>query len=129
MFFGLAPAWKSARPDLVPALKGDAAFGSSSRRHWPLRNWLVTAEVAIALTLLVCSGVLVRSFANTRSGDIGFARNQLLLVWLSADAKPALYHDVITRFEAMPGVRSVAAAVRAPLSLSSSGMFQYVTLP
>jgi putative ABC transport system permease protein len=130
VFFGLAPAWKSARPDLVPALKGDAAFGASTNRRWPLRNWLVTAEVAIALTLLVCSGVLVRSFANTRSGDLGFARNQLLLVWLYAqDAKPPLYQDVITRFEAMPGVRSVAAAVRAPLSLSSNGMFQYVTLP
>ncbi|HLK19192.1 MAG TPA: FtsX-like permease family protein, partial [Bryobacteraceae bacterium] len=128
-FFGLAPAWNSARPDLIPALKGEAAFGGSAKRRWPLRNWLVAAEVAIAMTLLVCSGVLVRSFANTRSGDIGFARNQLLLVWVSADAKPPLYRDVISHFEAMPGVRSVAAAVRAPLSLSSNGMFQYVTLP
>ena len=130
VFFGLAPAWKSARPDLVPALKGDAAFGVSARRRWPLRNWLVTVEVGVAMTLLVCAGVLVRSFANTRSSDIGFARNQLLLVWLAADdAKPQLYRDVISHFEAMPGVRSVAAAVRAPLSLSSNGMFQYVTLP
>lgn len=129
VFFGLAPAWKSARPDLVPALKGETAFGGSAKGRWPLRNWLVAAEVAIAMTLLVCSGVLVRSFANTRSGDIGFARNQLLLVWVTADAKAPLYRDVISRFEAMPGVRSVAAAVRAPLSLSSNGMFQYVTLP
>jgi predicted permease len=126
----LAPAWKSARPDLLPALKGDAAFGVSARRRWPLRNWLVVAEVAIAMTLLVCAGVLVRSFANTRSGDLGFARKQLLLVWVShEDAKPPLYGDVIAHFEAMPGVRSVAAAARAPLSLSSNGIFQYVTLP
>jgi putative ABC transport system permease protein len=75
VFFGLAPAWKSARPDLVPALKGDAAFGVSARRRWSLRNWLVTVEVGVAMTLLVCAGVLVRSFANTRSSDIGFARN------------------------------------------------------
>jgi predicted permease len=129
VLFGLAPAWKSARPDLVPALKGDAAFGVSARRRWPLRNLLVTVEVGVAMTLLVCAGVLVRSFANTRSNDIGMARNQLLLVWLAADAKPQLYRDVISHFEAMPGVRSVAAAVRAPLSLSSNGMFQYVTLP
>jgi predicted permease len=130
VLFGLAPAWKSARPDLVPALKGEAAFGVSARRYWPLRNWLVTAEVGVAMTLLVCAGVLVRSFANARSGDIGMARNQLLLVWLAADdAKTPLYRDVISHFEAMAGVRSVAAAVRAPLSLSSNGMFQYVTLP
>jgi predicted permease len=130
VLFGLAPAWKSARPDLLPALKGDAAFGVSTRRRWPLRNWLVAAEVGIAMTLLVCAGVLVRSFANTRSSDLGFARKQLLLVWLYADdAKPSLYRDVITHFEAMPRVRSVALAVRAPLSLSSNGMFKNITLP
>jgi putative ABC transport system permease protein len=130
VLFGLAPAWKSARPDLLPALKGDAAFGVSTRRRWPLRNWLVVAEVGLAMTLLVCAGVLVRSFANTRSGDLGFARKQLLLVWVSQDdAKSSLYRDVVAHFEAIPGVRGVAAAARAPLSLSSNGIFQYVTLP
>jgi predicted permease len=129
VFFGLTPAWKSARPDLVPALKGDAAFGPSGRR-WPLRNWLVVAEVALSMTLLASSGVLVRSFANTRSGELGFGRKQLLLVWLASDhAKPALYRDVMAHYAALPGVQSVAAAVRAPLSLSSNGMFRRVTLP
>ena len=127
VFFGLAPAWKSARPDLVPALKGEAAFGG--RRRWPARNLLVVAQVAVSMTLLVSAGVLVRSFANTRTGDLGFGRKPLLLVWLSSDAKPELYREVIARFEALPGVRSVAAAVRAPLSLSSNGMFQRVTFP
>jgi len=129
VFFGLAPAWMSARPDLVPALKGEAAFGLSGRR-WPIRNWLVVAEVALSMTLLACAGVLVRSFANTRTGDLGFARKQLLLVVLSSDhAKPALYRDVRAHYAALPGVRSVAAAVRAPLSLSGNGMFQRVTSP
>jgi putative ABC transport system permease protein len=127
VFFGLAPAWMSARPDLVPALKGEFGRGLSGRR-WPLRNWLVVAEVALSMTLLASAGVLVRSFANTRSGDLGFGRKQLLLVWLASDhAKPALYQDVMAHYAALPGVRSVAAAVRAPLSLSSNGMFQRVT--
>ena len=128
LFFGLAPSWTSIRPDLVPALKGEAAFGGA-RRRWPARNLLVIAQVAISLTLLVSAGVLGRSFANTRAGDLGFGRKQLLLVWLSSDSKPELYREVIARFEALPGVRNVAAAVRAPLSLSSNGMFQRVTFP
>ncbi|HYL77847.1 MAG TPA: ABC transporter permease [Bryobacteraceae bacterium] len=129
VLFGLAPAWKSARPDLVPALKGEAAFASASRR-WPLRNWLVVAEVALSLVLLASAGVLVRSFANTRYSDLGFSRKQLLLVWLSADdPKVSLYQDIQDHFAAMPGVRSVAGAVRAPLSLSSNGMFQRVMFP
>jgi predicted permease len=129
LFFGLAPAWKSARPDLLPALKGEAAMGASRRWRWPLRNWLVVAQVGVSLTLLACAGVLVHSFMNTRLSDLGFGRKQLLLVWLSHDAKPPLYRDVISRFEGMPGVRSVAAAVRAPLSLSSNGMFQRAMFP
>ena len=128
LLFGLAPAWTSARPDLIPALQGEAAFALPSH-HWPLRNWLVVSQVAVSMTLLTCAGVLTRSFANTRTGDLGFARKQLLLVSIYADAKPALYQDVISHFEAMPGVRSVAAAVRAPISLSGGGMFQRVTFP
>ena len=129
ILFGLAPAWKSARPDLVQALKGGSAFAVARHGRWPLRNWLVVAEVGISMTLLVCSAVLARSFANTRTQDLGFGRKQLLLVWLSENAKPALYRDVIAHFEAMPGVRSVAAAVRAPLSLSSNGIAQLVSFP
>src|SRR5260370_14988036 len=107
LFFGLAPAWKSARPDLVPALKGGAAFGAARRGRWPLRNWLVVAQVCISVTLLACAGVLVRSFMNTRAHDLGFCRKQLLLVWLTVDAKPSLYRDVIPQFEGMPASRNL----------------------
>lgn len=130
ILFGLAPAWKSARPDLLPALKGEATFASPTRGRWPLRNWLVVSEVALSMILLASAGVLVRSFANTRTGDLGFSRKNLLLVWLSPDdAKASRYQDILDRFAALPGVRSVAGAVRAPLSLSSNGMFQRVMFP
>jgi putative ABC transport system permease protein len=127
LFFGLAPAWSSTRPDVVPALKDHPAFGTS--RRWPIRNCLAAAQVAISMTLLACAGVLVESFAQTRTADLGFARNPLLLVVLSSNAKPSAYRQVISELEALPGVRTVAAAVRAPLSLSSNGMFQRVTFP
>jgi predicted permease len=128
LLLGVAPAWRSSRPDLVPALKGESAGGIRGR-WWPLRNWLVVAQVAVSLTLIASASVLIRSFSNTRTKDLGFGRKPILLVWLSADAKPALYRDVMSRFQGLPGVRSVAAAVRAPLSLSSNGMFQVVTFP
>ncbi len=128
LFFGLAPAWKSARPALLPALKGEAAFASTTRR-WPLRNWLAVAQIGVSLTLVASAGVLARSFFSTRTADLGFGRKPLLLVWLASDDKPAVYRDVISHFQSLPGVRSVAAAVRAPLSLSSNGMFRRVTFP
>jgi predicted permease len=128
IFFGLAPAWQSTRPDLVPALK-DAAVSATERR-WTLKNYLVVAQIAVSMALLASAGVLVESFVHARSNDLGFARKPLLLVWLSHNnAKPSLYRDVISHFEALPGVRSVAAAIRAPLSLSGNGLFQRVTFP
>lgn len=130
LFFGLAPSWRAARPDLVPALKGESAFGDSGHGRWHVRNWLVIAQVAVSMTLLVSAGVLVRSFANTRISDLGFGRKPLLLVWMSeGDATPQMFRDIVTHFEGMPGVRNVAVAVRAPLSLSSNGMFQLVSFP
>jgi predicted permease len=128
ILFGLAPAWQSTRPDLVPALKGAAV--SITRRRWTAKNYLVVAQVAVSMTLLASAGVLVESFAHTRLNDLGFARKPLLLVWLSHNnAKPGLYREVMAHFGALPGARSVAAAIRAPLSLSGNGMFQRVTLP
>ncbi|HLJ46125.1 MAG TPA: ABC transporter permease [Bryobacteraceae bacterium] len=130
LFFGLAPACRGSRPDLVPALKGEAAFGLSHGRWWPLRNWLVVIQVAVSLVIVASAGILVRSFANTRVSDLGFGRKPLLNVFLAADgAKPALYRDIISRFEGMPGVKNVAVAVRAPLSLSGSGMSRLVRFP
>ena len=129
LLFGMAPAWKSTNPNLIPALKGESAFSVAGSRRWPLRNWLVIVQVAVSMTLLACGGLLARSFINTRTQDLGFGRRQLLLVWLSSDAKPSEYRELVSRFEGMPGVRRVAVAIRAPLSLSGNGMFQRVTFP
>jgi predicted permease len=111
-------------------LKGENTFIDSGRRRWPVRNFLVAGQVAISVTLLVSAAVLAKSFSNTRTNDLGFGRKQLLLVWVSNQAAtPSLYREVIADFEGMPGVRSVAGAVRAPLSLSSNGMFRRVRFP
>jgi predicted permease len=128
VLFGLAPAWKCARTDLLAALKGDAPFAGGGRR-WPLRNWFTVAQIGVSLALVASACVLARSFFNTRVSDLGFGRKPLLLVWLTADMKPPVYRDAISHLQGLPGVRSVALAVRAPLSLSSNGMFKFVTVP
>lgn len=131
LIFGLVPALRFTRLDLVPVLKTGMLFGGRQGRWgWPLRNWLVVAEVAVAMTLLVCSGVLARSFSMTRTADLGFARRQTLLVWIEeGGVTPAHYRSIAARFASLPGVKEVALAVRAPLSLSSGLMFRRVTFP
>src|SRR5262249_30067559 len=78
----------------------------------------------------VATGVLVGSFANTRSADIGVTRNPLLLAWLTYDSRVRPdYQQAIERVKALPGVKDVAFALRAPLSLSGSGYAQKVSFP
>src|SRR5439155_8248125 len=81
LIFGLAPALKASRTDLVSALKSDAGSlvgGGSSR--WDLRRTLVSLQVALSLLLLGGAGLFVRTLSNLRSLDFGLNRQNLLLV-------------------------------------------------
>jgi predicted permease len=128
--FGLIPGFRALSPQLVPALKSGADLVGSSRRGLQLRHWLVIAQVSISLTLLIATGVLAASFANTRTADIGITRQPLLLAWLGYDvAAKSTYVQAIEQIKALPGVKEVAFALRAPLSLSGNGYAQKVSLP
>src|SRR5262249_1343708 len=118
--FGLTPALRALNPQLAPYLRsGSDLAGGASRRRFHLRHWLVVAQVSISLTLLVATGALVASFANTRTADIGITRNPLLLAWLQYDSKERpLYAQAVEKIRPLPGVKDVAFALRAPLSLS-----------
>ena len=78
---GLAPAFRSSRPDLIPALKADAATSSSGRSGiWDLRRSLVAAQVALSLLLLAGAGLFVRTLTNLKNLDPGMNRENLLFV-------------------------------------------------
>src|SRR5262249_33557222 len=122
---------RALNPQLAPYLRsGSDLAGGASRRRFHLRHWLVVAQVSISLTLLVATGALVASFANTRTADIGITRNPLLLAWLPYDSKERpLYAQAVEKIRPLPGVKDVAFALRAPLSLSGNGYAQKVTFP
>ncbi|HEY5060423.1 MAG TPA: ADOP family duplicated permease [Gemmatimonadaceae bacterium] len=98
---------------------------STSSRAWRrAQNGLVVFQVAIALVLLVATGLLGRSFWNLRNAKIGFdPRNamtfQVSLPWsgyTSYGANAAFHAKLMDRLAALPGVASVAAAERLPLA-------------
>jgi putative ABC transport system permease protein len=68
--FGLVPAWQASHVDLNTALKSGSRTGSGGENKGRLRNGLVMAEVALALVLLICAGLLIQSFAMARSRAI-----------------------------------------------------------
>jgi putative ABC transport system permease protein len=127
VIFGLAPALQAAKTDLNEALK-DGAKGGGARSN-RFRNALVVAEVALALTLLVSSGLLLNSFLRLQRVDPGFDSHNVLTFRIDLPANrysqqpqvTQFYQQLISRLEAAPGVKSASAISHLPLS-SHRGM-------
>jgi putative ABC transport system permease protein len=119
---GLAPAILGSRADLNEVIKGGGAQTGSARRPHRIRSIMVTAEVALALVLLVGSGLLTRSLIHLVSVNPGFDTHSLLTPRLSlsdkAYPKPeqrvAFLNQLLERVRALPGVRSAGASSGLP---------------
>ncbi len=126
LLFGLVPALRASRPDLVGSLKdGPMLFGRMGRSH--LRNMLVIVQVSLSLVLLATAGLFLRSLGNASSIDIGFKPDNMLM--MTMDPKLQSYsHDKTVQFltqvrervSALPGVRSVSFVGVVPLSIGAS---------
>ncbi len=130
-FFGLAPAWRTSKLSLVAALKERTASADLTGRRLQPRHWLSISQIGVSLVLLAGTGLMVRSFVNTRTLDYGITRRPLLDVWVSASGlqAPVLYREALDRIREFPSAKKIACASRAPLSLSEGGMSQVVTFP
>ena len=128
LIFGLAPAWHSSNPDVVPVLKGETEKSRrGKRRGFSLRNVLVVAQVALSLVVLVCGGLFIKSFRKAQTMDPGFDNANGLIVSLSPtligyedDQSRQFYKQVLKRVSHVPGVDAVSYARTLPLGDSSN---------
>ena len=100
ILFGLAPALQATGLGPSSALKEDARSTASRSRLLP---WLVTAQVALSLVLLVGAGLFVRTVQNLQRFDPGFARDGVLLVDLGGK-RPLWSIELLEEIRRMPGV-------------------------
>jgi putative ABC transport system permease protein len=122
IIFGLAPAWQSSHLDLQGVLK-ETARGTAGGRAL-LRQWLVVAEIALTLVLLVGTGLLLRSFHRLQQVNAGFSTERVLSFRLDLspqkydkeDQKIAFFQSLQERLKALPGVQEVGFASQVPLS-------------
>ncbi len=113
--FGLAPALKSSRQDLVETLK-DAGRSLSGSAGGRTRAALVITEIALAVVLLMGASLTVRGFVNLQHLDLGFHADRVLMVSLQLPPKRyatyeqriAFSERVLDAMKDLPGVRSVA---------------------
>ncbi len=124
LLFGLIPALKYASPRLAPSLHGSGRTASQSRERHRARNMLVVTQVALALVLLIGSGLMIRTFQALRAVDPGFTRAAQLQT-LRIAIPPALVpepervariqKDIVERLSVIPGVTAVAFASVMPM--------------
>jgi predicted permease len=126
VLFGLVPALRASRPDLVSALK-DESFADGRARHLSLRNVLVVAQVALSLVLLIAAGLFLRSLRQAQAINPGFDSEKLLTAPLNINLLRytraqgrEFYRQVIEHVEAVPGVESASLARVVALSGGAS---------
>jgi len=127
IIFGLVPAWQASHVDLNTALKTGTRGGGAEGKH-RVRNGLVMAEVALALVLLICAGLLIQSFARLGRVSPGLRTDRLLTARFSLPdvAYPktqnvlAFSEQFLPRVQAIPGVESASTIMPLPLSGSNA---------
>jgi predicted permease len=122
ILFGLAPAIRASRYDLASSMKGSANLAGSSFRQFASANCLVVLQIAIALPLLVGTGLFARTLQNLLSEDLGFREDRVLVAYVepetagySAEQARVLYPSLLDGISAIPGVFSATIDSTTPL--------------
>ncbi|MBI4663227.1 MAG: ABC transporter permease [Verrucomicrobia bacterium] len=111
LLFAIIPGLQTRRLDVNDALK-EGARGTGGLRQTFLRQALLVGQVALAFTLLFGAGLLVRSFQNVRTKDLGFNPDNLLIVNLrlpqlkTNESATVFYTELSRRVETLPGVEA-----------------------
>lgn len=122
--FGLFPALQSRSMNLVDSLNEGARGSSSGPGQHRVRVALVASQVALSFALLVCGGLMFKSFYRLQNVNLGFDPQSVLTMQISLPrakyAKPpdvtAFYEQTLQRLRSLPGVQSVGAISKLPLT-------------
>jgi putative ABC transport system permease protein len=123
VIFGLFPALQISHVKLNRTLNDAGRAMSEGAHQGRLRGALVVSEIALALVLLIGSGLLIQTLFRLQRVDPGFRKDQLVTFELYLpdarypDAKiPPFYRDLIDRIRALPGVQAASGAFGLPFA-------------
>jgi predicted permease len=130
LLFGLLPAARVSRLDINSVLKETGARSGGGARHNRLRGLLVIVEIALAVVLLACAVLMIRTFAGLRSTDMGLESAHVLTMKTSISASrygstaqvATMVREASDRIEALPGVQYAACALSLPMGQQTVDM-------
>jgi len=115
---------QASRPNLNETLKEGGRGGSEGRKRQRLRSTLVVVEIAMALVLLVCAGLLIKSFARLQAINPGFNPKNVLVTGIGLpqakykedNQKIAFYNGLLAGISTLPGVQAAGVTQSLPLA-------------
>jgi predicted permease len=130
LFFGLAPALQSTRPDVFAAIREGGRGSGYSIRTNRLRSALIVSELALAVVLMIGAGLLLRSFAGLLESNPGFNPSSVVAasIWLPVPNDPkadpyagiepqtAFVRETLRRVRAISGVELAGMTSALPAS-------------
>lgn len=113
LLFGLAPAWRCTNNQDSHVIRLNTRTTTSTRGHNRLRDALVVSEMALALALMSCAGLMLRSFAHYLQADPGYNPDSTVTLeirlpvrtYSTNEQKAAFHEDLLRRLESLPSVK------------------------
>ncbi|MCH7824240.1 MAG: ABC transporter permease [Acidobacteria bacterium] len=133
LLFSLLPALRATRQSLTDTLSEAGAQSSGGRSALRGRRFLVSAQVALALSLMIVAGILARSMMEVRTLDLGYDGETLLTMrvdlpetkYANAPLQQEFFRAVIERLRAHPEIDAAAWVSRRPMATQAArGAFQ-----
>ena len=125
LIFGVLPAWRASRPDVMDVLRSSRGAIGGGTGRW-LRDGAVVAEVALAFVLLVGSGLMIRTFIALQNAQPGFEPANVMTFLIQnnraqgQEARAAFQRTMLERLKAIPGVVDATSAGPIPLDGGNS---------
>jgi predicted permease len=115
LLFGLAPAFRATRVDLIGVLKENARSFASRRGRLQLGKALIVCQMVLSLVLLIGAGLFLRTLGKLHQVDLGYERDHVLVPWVlptlvgyEGPKELRLYQNLLDRLNGLPGVRSAS---------------------
>ena len=123
LLFGLFPAMRVTRFDVNAALKESSGRSGTGLKHSRIRGVLVVGEIALAVVLLACAALMIRTFAGLRAVKSGIDSSNVLTLRTSVSGSrygttaqvESMVQQATDRIQALPGVRVAASTVSVPM--------------
>lgn len=129
LFFGVGPALKLSRIDVLTGLKENAGEDTAGpRRRWLPRHPLMVVQISLTLALLICGGLFIRMADGVFNLDPGYDADHTLIAEVNAKLgnydnarSRQAYRAIEEKLTALPGVRAASIGVIAPFGRDAGG--------